>query len=523
MTRVSDRAIAIWLALYALGIAIWLTLHRAQSLIDDGFYYFKIAEHLARGDGSTFDGVHPTNGYHPLWAFLLVPIYSILPANEFARSVASIAQGVLFAASSAFFYLAARTILERGFALVSTLLGTLLAYRLSLSATEFSLQTLILSVIAFVYVRWFHDGAAVNERSYLELGILLSIAFLARIENLALAFALGIFMLGKPRKLIYFALPIVLVFFVYAIANAMLFNYPLPISGAVKLAWSDYYLAQDLTFQNRGWVVSKIALALLPLRGLFTLRHLSEMLLPAYIIIGSYGAAIVFALAWMATRVGRGALYRRMRPLAPFMLYSIVSVLGYVILFQGFLAYTPWYFVIQPWLTALGFAIALQLISDRFPPKALARRAVVAVALLVAIGIATYTLRSVSFPVSPFATRPRDPLEKAAFWLKDNTPSGAIVGSWNAGIMSYYSQRRVVNLDGLVNSWEYFQREQYDLCQYWDKNNIQYIADVFDDQRALSPVPSYPYYKKCAGQLELVWSDDIQGISGRVQVYFLRR
>lgn len=102
-------------------------------------------------------------------------------------------------------------------------------------------------------------------------------------------------------------------------------------------------------------------------------------------------------------------------------------------------------------------------------------------------------------------------------------PRDAVVGSWNAGIMSYYSQRRVVNLDGLVNSWEYFQREQYDLCQYWEKNRITYIADVFDEQHAPSPIPAYPYYKKCADQMALIWSDDVQGISGRVQIYFLRR
>lgn len=62
MSRLSDRAIAIFFTTYGFGIAIWLTMHGAQSLIDDGFFYFKIAEHLARGDGSTFDGIHLTSG-----------------------------------------------------------------------------------------------------------------------------------------------------------------------------------------------------------------------------------------------------------------------------------------------------------------------------------------------------------------------------------------------------------------------------------------------------------------------------
>jgi hypothetical protein len=41
---------------------------------DDTFYYLKIARNIAGGLGSTFDGENPTNGYHPLWMALLVPL-----------------------------------------------------------------------------------------------------------------------------------------------------------------------------------------------------------------------------------------------------------------------------------------------------------------------------------------------------------------------------------------------------------------------------------------------------------------
>src|SRR5262245_27151358 len=44
-------------------------------LYDDSFYAFEVARHIARGHGSTFDGVHPTNGYQPLYVLLLVPVY----------------------------------------------------------------------------------------------------------------------------------------------------------------------------------------------------------------------------------------------------------------------------------------------------------------------------------------------------------------------------------------------------------------------------------------------------------------
>src|SRR5215831_3669051 len=37
---------------------------------DDAFYYFQIGHELARGHGSTFNGLDTTNGYHPLWQLI---------------------------------------------------------------------------------------------------------------------------------------------------------------------------------------------------------------------------------------------------------------------------------------------------------------------------------------------------------------------------------------------------------------------------------------------------------------------
>lgn len=42
---------------------------------DDSFYYLKIADNFAKGYGSTFDRVNITNGYHPLWFFVLSIVF----------------------------------------------------------------------------------------------------------------------------------------------------------------------------------------------------------------------------------------------------------------------------------------------------------------------------------------------------------------------------------------------------------------------------------------------------------------
>jgi hypothetical protein len=44
---------------------------------DDAYYYFKVAQNISEGHGSTFDGIHLTNGYHPLWLLVCIPIFAL--------------------------------------------------------------------------------------------------------------------------------------------------------------------------------------------------------------------------------------------------------------------------------------------------------------------------------------------------------------------------------------------------------------------------------------------------------------
>jgi hypothetical protein len=41
---------------------------------DDAFYYLVIARNVAAGHGFTMDQISPTNGFQPLWLWLLVPV-----------------------------------------------------------------------------------------------------------------------------------------------------------------------------------------------------------------------------------------------------------------------------------------------------------------------------------------------------------------------------------------------------------------------------------------------------------------
>ncbi len=79
---------------------------------DDAFYYFGIARRWNRLGFPTFDGITATNGYHPLWQWVLVAASRLFPdPTTFARAGA--ASGVLFLGLAA--WLIARRLAQEGF------------------------------------------------------------------------------------------------------------------------------------------------------------------------------------------------------------------------------------------------------------------------------------------------------------------------------------------------------------------------------------------------------------------------
>lgn len=38
---------------------------------------FKVAQNITQGLGSTFDGINLSNGYHPLWMIVCIPIFAL--------------------------------------------------------------------------------------------------------------------------------------------------------------------------------------------------------------------------------------------------------------------------------------------------------------------------------------------------------------------------------------------------------------------------------------------------------------
>ena len=85
MNNTSAVLIALLVAAIAVHVGVvtqdFETLAKNGYLYDDSFYAFQIARNIAGGQGATFDGVHPTNGFQPLYVAILVPIYLLFGSD----------------------------------------------------------------------------------------------------------------------------------------------------------------------------------------------------------------------------------------------------------------------------------------------------------------------------------------------------------------------------------------------------------------------------------------------------------
>jgi hypothetical protein len=72
--------IELLLLLVGLAGGVYVAFAPANSLmrwynIDDAFYYYKVAQNVLSGHGFTFDQIHLTNGFHPLWMGICMGVF----------------------------------------------------------------------------------------------------------------------------------------------------------------------------------------------------------------------------------------------------------------------------------------------------------------------------------------------------------------------------------------------------------------------------------------------------------------
>ncbi len=160
-------------------------------LKDDGYYYLVLARNMATGHGATFDGLGPTNGFHPLWAMCLTPLYFGDPESLFGPIRAMIVLALVMHLGAA---LAIRRAVGRfadsGVAAIAALLyaGNPLALYLVVSGMESPVVALTVAMLATASIRLQQGDLKIDKLGdALQVGALCGLCMLTRTEMIMLA------------------------------------------------------------------------------------------------------------------------------------------------------------------------------------------------------------------------------------------------------------------------------------------------------------------------------------------------
>ena len=87
-----------------------------------------------------------------------------------------------------------------------------------------------------------------------------------------------------------------------------------------------------------------------------------------------------------------------------------------------------------------------------------------------------------------------------------------VYAAWNAGEFGYFSNRTVINLDGLINSNDYYERVlqgSFPLKEYLYENNVDYIVDYGgwpeEGDELISSLPVAHTFRRYRGQRVQIW------------------
>src|SRR5215472_16770045 len=164
---------------------------------DDFFYYLKIAQNVAHGAGSTFNGIVPTNGYHPLWMIVLT-VFSFFTSKP--RLILAFLSACSFISTVATYLLSRKLIrFSGGGKIIASALAAyvaLYALHIFTGGMEVILTVpLVLAVLLLAQkTEWWQRGLWQSAC----LGLLVSAMILSRLDSMLMAGLIFIALLANP-------------------------------------------------------------------------------------------------------------------------------------------------------------------------------------------------------------------------------------------------------------------------------------------------------------------------------------
>ena len=436
-------------------------------LPDDAFYYFQIARNVAQGIGSTFDGIHSTNGYHPLWLLVLTVMYASTDilniSSEAVVRIALIFSVILNTFTAIMLYeLLGRYVKNpriQALALSVWVLNPYVLYEM-MNGLETSLATFFLVLFMVLVVA---SSKKLSQHRLICVGCVAGLMILARVDLVFyfIAFLLWILLtrgvgqgLGKVLVAGFSASALVIPWLLW---NKIGFGMWL-----TSAAEGNAFVNQVLTHQSGVGGLYEIK------HVIYHLSHFSSLLLD------TTGLSILFLIfvgvLWGMFLHKAIVLHPRLKTIP----IEVALLCGFCLLFfaDAGIRFTgrSWYFISFNIFVALLFVVVVPYIEQRTTHF---KKLFLFLLILCMVG---------SFSISWHRDlQDRMPnqlvIYTATLWSNANLPEGSILGAFNGGIAGYYSIHPVVNLDGLVNNSALEALEARTLWNYASQEGITHFIE----------------------------------------------
>jgi len=444
---------------------LWLL---GQANADDFYYYLVLARNSAAGLGPTFDGFHLTNGFHPLYLFLTTILATISGGSPTFLIKASMILLLLF-------HNATGLVIAAGFSArqdMGMLAGVLWLVNpwplaITLHGVEAPIATFLWAIIIFTLLAYRRNKEGISQA--ITLGCLIGLAIWGRTDSLLLLGAILLTQTGRAwRDLDQFWPRMLWLVLMSGVAfmvtlpwwwwNWTHFGMLIQVSGkAIFLithgfAWLDpVFMADKITRAGLGYGSRLLIYTAVPL--------------------------FLALFAWRVYRPDWGRLGATLK--AVLFELDFVWLAGLILI----LWYPGWQWNVQNWYLLSSILIATigvmwfyqKLTADQAPVKLGPALGLVIFASLLFLG-ATFMTIGFGFPRQTRGYH-------IARWLNQHTEANAVVGAWNSGVIGYFADRPVINLDGVVNNevYRYKVTHQADgvvgLMGYIRANEIDYLTD----------------------------------------------
>jgi hypothetical protein len=463
-------------------IVSWLT-------IDDTYYYLQTAWNTKLFGFPTFDGIHSTNGVQLLWFWLVVLIAVIMPSKT-ALLLATLATCFLL---NALCYLIIwklgemlrRPMLSLGMASLWALLSFgSNAYSIGLenSLHAFLFWCVVWQSITFL-IRLRKDecpnwlGLTVvlilNVWTRLDAALFSGILYIYCIVQVFISPSLTVSTRQKIQSVAGFSILAVLGLVVQLVAFRLMGGTFLPVSALIKLSWGAWGPGAWRTFATlgtppilHGLPVGSIGLGALIVTGIQLIRPRNQ---------GQESMAL--RDVWYCLLVA-----------------SFLQLIAISSVEANFIWYQSPFFIF--WI--ITFSVIADKTRDVIVKKGFQTISWTVLAstwlLLIAISGIQFTRRlarnSASAGHALYITR-----YNASLWMAENLATDAVCGSWNAGQLGFFSERTVINLDGLINDADYYNhvlQGSVSLVDYVYENEMDYIVD----HNGTMVPPDFPVIKR---------------------------